>query len=304
MNRETQTRPAALVPVLAVGLLSFASSSILVRLAGDEAPPATVLALRTLFAAALLAPFGARALTRERHALAGRKALLLAGAAVLLILHFGLWIAGVYLTSVASATVLVNTTPLFLAAAALFVFRERTPRRTLVAVALGFGGAVLIGVGDAGGRGSGSDPLVGNVLSLAAALAMAGYLTVGGRLRQGLSWSAYVMPLYALVAAGAVAAALATGAPLLGLSGQTYLLCLGMALGPQLLGHGSINFALRYVSPVLLSLLALLEPVGASLLAWGLFGEVPPPLALGGMALTLGGVALALTRSTPPETAG
>ena len=292
------------MPILAVGLASFASSSILVRLAGGEVPPATVLALRTLFAAVLLAPFGAPAAWRERAGFAGRKGALLVAAALCLSLHFGLWIAGVYLTSVASATVLVNTTPLFLAAAALFVFRERTPRKTLVAVALGFGGAVLIGVGDAGGRGAGPDPLAGNVLSLAAALAMAGYLTAGGRLRQGLSWRAYVAPLYALVALVAVGAALATGAPLLGLSAQTYLLCLGMALGPQLLGHGSINYALKYVSPVVLSLLALLEPVGASLLAWGLFGEVPPPLALAGMALTLGGVALALTPATPTETAG
>ena len=86
-------------------------------------------------------------------------------------------------------------------------------------------------------------------------------------------------------------AAFAFGLPVFGYDAAFYGLCALMAVGPQILGHGTFNYALAYYPAALVSMLALLEPVGASLLAYLLFGEHPQPLALVGMLVVLGALA-------------
>jgi drug/metabolite transporter (DMT)-like permease len=80
------------------------------------------------------------------------------------------------------------------------------------------------------------------------------------------------------------------GVPLFGYEAGFYGLCLLMAIGPQILGHGSFNYALHYFPAALVGMLALLEPVGSSALAFVLFGEVPNALAITGMLVVLGAV--------------
>jgi drug/metabolite transporter (DMT)-like permease len=70
-----------------------------------------------------------------------------------------------------------------------------------------------------------------------------------------------------------------------------YLYGLLLAIVPQLVGHTSFNWAVRWVSPTLVALVILAEPVGSSLLGYLVFGEVPGPLVLGGAAVLLIGVA-------------
>jgi drug/metabolite transporter (DMT)-like permease len=67
-----------------------------------------------------------------------------------------------------------------------------------------------------------------------------------------------------------------------------------MAIGPQILGHGAFNYSVKYLPAAWLGLLSLLEPVGASILAYVLFREVPPLLSLLGMMLVLGAVGFAV----------
>lgn len=279
---------------LAVSVAAYASSSILVRLAGDAAPSVSLVTLRAFFAAVLLAPVGLRPLYRERRRLPLRGWLALAGAALLLSLHFALWFESLRHTSVAASTVLVTTTPLWLGA--FEVLRGRPLGRAMaVALALGVGGAALIGVaGGAEGAPPGAHPLLGKALALAAAVAIALYLLAGQRLRAHLSWGAYVLPLFSLVAFFCAAYAHLRGAPLVGLPVETYAVCLAMAVGPQIAGHGAVNYAVRFVTPLTLGLLSLLEPVGASVLAFLIWREMPPALGLVGMGLTLAGVALSM----------
>lgn len=290
---ESSRVPASVFVALAVSVIAYASSSILVRLAGDAAPSVSLLTLRSAFAILLLAPFCAGPLVRERSRLSARGWLALAGAAVLLALHFAFWFESLRHTSVASSTVLVSTTPLWLGA--YEIVRGRTPSRTmLAAMALGVGGAALLGWTDGQGASAGANPMLGNTLAVLGAVAIAAYLLIGQRLRQRLSWGAYVWPLFTLVAGFCAAYAMLRGAPLAGLPAETYLLCLAMAVGPQIAGHGAVNYAVRFVSPLTLGLLTLLEPVGASVLAFLLWREAPSPLGLAGMALTLVGIGLAM----------
>jgi drug/metabolite transporter (DMT)-like permease len=66
-----------------------------------------------------------------------------------------------------------------------------------------------------------------------------------------------------------------------------------LALGPQLLGHSSFNWALKYLSATLIALAILGEPIGSTVLAWWLLDEPVGAAKLGGMALLLGGIFLA-----------
>ena len=68
---------------------------------------------------------------------------------------------------------------------------------------------------------------------------------------------------------------------------------LALAIGPQLLGHSSFNWALKYLSATLIALAILGEPVGSTILAWWLLEEPVGAVKLGGMALLLAGIFLA-----------
>lgn len=64
-----------------------------------------------------------------------------------------------------------------------------------------------------------------------------------------------------------------------------------LAFIPQLIGHTSFNWAVRWVSPTLVALVILAEPVGSSILGYLVFGEVPGSLVLVGAVVLLVGVA-------------
>ena len=288
-----EARPAAVVPVLVAGLVAFASSPILVRYAGD-APPASVIALRTLLGALILAPAWPRVMQETRGVLDGASWRRLVLGGVFLAAHFAAWIESLAFTSVASTSVLVSTSPLFLALVTRFVLRVEVSGATWAAVGLGVAGAAIIGLGDARATGAGPAPLLGNLLALSAAAVFSLYLLVGGRVRQHLSWAAFVLPVYTTVAVLLTVYAAARGVLGDGWTPRVFVLCGLMALGPQIVGHGAFGYALRYVSPVLLGLLSLFEPIGGSMAAYVLFDERPSEVALIGMVVTLLAVASAL----------
>ena len=284
-------RPFRVYPILGLGLLAFTASPILVRFA-DAAPGLTLAVWRTVFAVIVLAPFALPKIGPELRRMSRREWGLIGVSGVLLGLHFITWIESLYHTTVASASVLVTTSPIFMAVLGFFFLGERVSVRVVVAIGMGVLGAALIGVGDVGGVAS--NPLWGNSLALTAAVFVSVYLLIGRVVRQRYSWLAYVFPLYTLVALTTLGVALALGVPLFGYGWEIYGLCVLMAVGPSITGHGSFNYAVRYFPVALLGLLGLLEPVGASLAAYVFFGEVPPGVAVAGMALVLVGVTAAM----------
>lgn len=282
------SRPFAVYPALALGLVSFSSSAILVRFAAD-APGMAIAVWRTTFAAVLLAPVALPRVMQEMRSLAPRDRRLILGAGLLLGLHFITWIESLYLTSVASASVLVTTSPIFLAVLGFVLLRERLAWPVVLGIVAAVAGAVLIALGDAVGAGAEqrADSWLGNGLALFASVLVSFYLLIGRVVRQKTSWLAYVFPLYTVVAVTTWIAALVLGTPLFGYDARFYVLCLVMAFGPQIVGHGSFNYAIRYFPAALLGLLSLAEPVGASIAAYFLFDEVPGGLALAGMVVVI-----------------
>ena len=286
------SRSAFVYGLLGAAVVSLALSPILVRLAGSV-PGVAIAVWRTGIAASLLVPVALRKASQEMRQFSWRDIGLITASGVLLGLHFIAWIESLFYTSVASASVLVTTSPVFLVILGYVFLGEHLSRRTVIGIMVAVLGAVLISWGDATDvEQAAPAPLLGNSIALAASLLVSFYLLIGRVVRRKTSWLAYVFPLYGVAAGTTLLVALLRGVPLFGYDMAFYVLCAFMALGPQIIGHGSFNYALAFFPAALVSMLALLEPVGASILAYFLFGEVPRWLAVVGMAVVLGAVAI------------
>ncbi len=310
------TRPVLPYLVLFGGVLVAASASILIRLAQDQGVPSTTIAAGRLgLAALILLPLGLRRALPELRRLGRRDLLLGLASGVVLALHFDAWISSLAYTSVASSAALVATNPLWVALASVLLFRERLDGPALLGIALTIGGSALIGLSDSGAHSS-PNALLGDGLALLGALAASAYFLIGRELRGRLSLLAYIWLVYSSAALVLLAVALAAGwgvtaAPagqplLLGLPPTAWLCVLGLALGPQLLGHTAFNWSLRHLSATFVAVAILGEPIGSALLALLIFGESFAPLQLVGFLLLLGGIAtaaLAERRGAPASAA-
>jgi drug/metabolite transporter (DMT)-like permease len=282
-------RSAYLPLALAVVLVSF--GSIFIRLA--IAPPLAVSFYRIGIAALCLGPFAAREALRSWPLLSRSEGLVLLLSGVVLALHFATWIASLSSTSIASSVLLVNTAPLFAVGLTWIFLKERVPPAVLAAIGVAFCGAGLIAYGDwTGSPGS----LTGNLLAVAGAVALAAYHVIGRGLREALPLPAYLLGVWSGAAIVLAALCALFRVPFGGYSTRTYLLFGALALVPTLGGHGLVNYSLRRLSAPTVGLFLLGEPLGASLLAYLVFGEVPATWTLAGGALVLVALAVVLLR--------
>jgi drug/metabolite transporter (DMT)-like permease len=135
---------------------------------------------------------------------------------------------------------------------------------------------------------------IGDLEALVGAVAAAGYLLAGRRLRQDVSLLSYSALVYATCAVLLLPASLVGGARLTGFSGRTWAMLALLALVPQLIGHTTFNYLLKEMSATLVAVPVMGEPVVSALLALAFFGEIPPWTAVGGGALILAGVYVAM----------
>ncbi|NLE43820.1 MAG: DMT family transporter [Chloroflexi bacterium] len=281
-----------------LGVCAMSSAAILIRMAQADAHSLVIAAWRLILATAVLAL--PAFLTRRRELIALTRAdwLTLLASGALLAIHFGTWITSLSYTSVAASVVLVSTNPIFVALASHLLLHEHLSRGIVVGMALAFiGSVVIIGAGDM--NHSSHHRLLGDVLALIGGVTAAGYVLLGRRMRARLSLLAYVFPVYGTAAVLLLASTLVAGLDPLPQQPRTWSWLWLIALGPQLLGHSSINWALRYLSAAYVTIAVLAEPVGSILLAWWLLNEPPVGLTLIGGPLILIGIALATWSERP-----
>lgn len=277
---------------LAIGILAVSTSAPLVHLAAP-APPLLVAAARVSLAAAVLLLVAARDLPALLRLPAREKAFV-AASGLLLAAHFAVWIASLYFTSTAASVALVATQPVFAGLLAWLLLGEGIARREVVGIAVAGLGCALLAGGDLGAASRAA--LLGDGLALAGAVTAAGYFIVGRRLRAALPLAAYLAVVNAIAAVLLIAAAAVAGTPVRGFAAADYTGMVLCALVPSLVGHSLLNWAVRRVPVHLVALAILGEPIGATLLSWLAFGEVPPAHAGIGGAVILAGIALGFTR--------
>ncbi|MFO7846131.1 MAG: DMT family transporter [Balneolaceae bacterium] len=292
MFDEREASPGKILAILFAGLITFGLAPILVRFTTDTEPLALA-ALRTGFAVLCLFPFWfpQRKTIPELKKL-GISRLLLAITGMCLGLHFSFWIASLHYTSVASASVLVTMHPVMLIVAESLIFKKRFRGIVWFGVILAFTGSALLGMADDAGLDAFPNALLGNTLAFTAAVIFVIYFMLGRKIRQYTDWIDYVfyVYLYATITCAVLMIFWTGGIPQI--TGTALLVGLGLAVGPTILGHGSMNYAVKFVSPTLLSTLLLSEGVIAAIAAYLIFSELPSAFSLGAMGVILVGVSM------------
>ena len=312
---DTRLKPQTIIPVnvyimLALGLMSFSFSAILVRLAQSEGMPSLFIAsARLTIGAIILTPF-VIAKYRDNLAQMTRSDLLLAlTAGAFLALHFSSWVTSLEYTSVLISVVFVTSSPLWVALLEFIFLRSTLPKSVIIGLAIALAGGLLIGFAGTFTTSTVNSividrqrEFIGGALSLTGAISIAVYLIIARKLqqpreRQGIVTKLHLIPYIWMVygSAGLILLIWTIGAnvPITGYSTEGYLWLIAMALFPQLLGHSSLNYAVGYLPATIVSMMTQLEPIGSAILAYFLFGELPLPLQIIGSAVIICGVMLA-----------
>ncbi|NOY98133.1 MAG: DMT family transporter [Chloroflexi bacterium] len=286
---------------IVIAILAVSTASIFIRFAQQDAPSLVIAAFRLTLASLLLAP---TALTRHRaelRRLTRRELLLGLLSGIFLAIHFATWISSLEYTTVASSVVLVSTSPLWVALLAPIFLHEPLTRPIIIGMMLTLVGGTIIGLSDTCAWTNGlvcpsladfvqGEAFFGNFLALAGAWAVAGYLMIGRRLRAKMSLVPYIFVVYGMAAAVLIVIMLASGQSPFGYRPMTYVWLLLLAVFPQLIGHSTYNWALRYLPAALVAVTTLGEPIGSTILAYFILQESPSLLKIVGGALILAGI--------------
>jgi drug/metabolite transporter (DMT)-like permease len=302
MIPPTSSRRTAPFAILGASVLVVSFAAILIRVAQTQGVPSMAIAMWRLGIAAIF--LSLIVLTRavtvpgsriELRALSIPTITLAIGSGVFLAAHFASWIASLSFTSVASSTALVTTNPIWIALVSWLVFRERLGPWLIIGIAAAITGSALIFLSDANALATvaAPNPMLGNGLAVLGSLTVCGYLLLGRRLRQSLSLLTYIWLVYSAAAITLFIVALISGVALTGFTPLAWTCLLGLAIGPQLIGHSGINWALKHVSATFIAIAILAEPVGSAVLAYFFLGERFAPLQLAGFVVLLTGIYLA-----------
>jgi drug/metabolite transporter (DMT)-like permease len=278
-----------------VGLLVFgvfvASTSVIMTKA-STIKPLLQSSYRLLGAAIVLTPFFFRELRarREKPRIGLVLPSLLPG--ILLGLHFIAWITGARMTLAGNSTVIVNLAPVAMPFFAFFLLGVAPSGRELAGTLVACAGVALLALADYRGD---PDHFAGDIYCFVAMLLFVAYLALARRNNDsGRLWT-YLVPLYYAGGLFCLAAALALGiSPVAGITWVDVAMTAGLALGPTVMGHSIMNWAMLRFAPQVVSILNLGQFIFAGILAYFLFGEVPRPIFYAASASMIAGAVIAI----------
>ncbi|HEV7719726.1 MAG TPA: DMT family transporter [Iamia sp.] len=302
--------PGVVYGVLALGIATVSASALIIRegydaVGGGSTGRGLLMAFsRMALAAVLTLPAWRRRRAADGVALARRLPEGTGGRAVaggvLLGVHFGTWLPSLAFTSIAASTTIVTTVPVWVVLLVWATQGQRPSARTGLGIAVAIGGGALVALGDVDGLDAGSNPLLGNLLALAAAITYSGHLLLGQAVQaRGLGlwrWTTIVATVGALSVAPLVVATAPGEGPF---PLRFWVAVIALCVVSQIVGHSSLTWSTRWISPTLVSVAILLEPVLASGGAAVLYDEVPGGLVLLGAAVLVVGVAVTTLAEQP-----
>jgi len=277
--------------LLLIGIFAISTASIFIKLC--EAPVLIIATYRMMLASFMLMPFACYKKIWRGWEKKELRWFLLSG--LFLSLHFAFWIASLKYTSVASSVVLVTTHPIFVGIGGWIFLRERIGKKLVLGIALSIVGSGLISYGD---MGLSKEALMGDGLALLGAMAASGYLLLGRKMRKDQDLLSYIFPVYSTAGLILILLSLIFHESFFGYSPPTYFFLFLLALIPQLIGHTTFNWALKYLPASLVAITILGEPIGSTLLAYFILGEgLTIWKVLGGISVLVG-IRIALEKRT------
>jgi len=322
--RERSSNTHAYVAIV-IGLAAASFAAVLMRLSLDAGVPSVFVATaRVALATILLTPFVLRFYGEELRRLTRRDVLLSALAGSLLGVHFMLIATAFDHTTILVGQIIINTGPLWVAMMEVVLLKTKLSRIVWLGIFLAMMGGLIIGVGSAS-NGAVTDetvdtavtaevttnsqeealttetpsendrrPLLGSVMALFGAIAGAAYLTTGRQARARISLLPYVWMAYGFGAITGGIVMVFMGVSPLGYSGEAYMWLILLTLGPQLIGHSSLNYAVGYLSATIVSVTTQSIAISAAIIAFFLFAEVPTLIEVFGSVVIAVGVLMSI----------
>ena len=257
---------ARLYILLPIGIIAISTASIFVKLC--DAPALIIATYRMMLASLMLMPFACYRKPWRGWETNEMGWLLLSG--FFLSLHFAFWIASLKYTSVTSSVVLVTTHPIFVGIGGRLFLKERIGMNLVLGIAISVLGSGLISYGD---MTLSKEALMGDGFALLGAIAASGYLLVGRKMRKGQDLFSYIFPVYSTAGLILILLSLIFQKSFWGYSPPVYLFLFLLALIPQLIGHTTFNWALKYLPASMVAVAILGEPLGSTILAYFVLGE-------------------------------
>lgn len=273
---------ASFIILLLLGIIAISTASIFIKLC--DAPALIIATYRMVIASLILMPWASYQKVWKGWGKKDVAWLIFSG--TLLSLHFAFWIASLKYTSVASSVVLVTTHPIFVGIGSWLFLKERLGLNLILGIGFSVIGSGLIGYGD---MALSKEALMGDGLALLGALAASGYFLVGRKMRKNQDLLAYIFPVYSTAGLVLIILSLFFRKPFFGYSSTTYLFFFLLALIPQLIGHTTFNWALKYLPASMVAITILGEPIGSTILAYFILGEgLTTWKILGGIPIFIG----------------
>ncbi len=260
-------------------------SSIIIRF--SEAPALAMAAYRMMFTIMMLTVpvFMNRS---ELKTLNKKSCLLCILSGVFLAFHYAFWMQSIQMTTIANSTVLVSSSPIFVAVFNYFILNEKFNKRMIFGIAASIIGTIIIAMGSSGG--TQNSMMLGNFFAFLGAIFVAGYLIIGGIVRKSVSAGVYVFVVYSVSAIILFSMNFITGTPLYPYAPKEFMLFFLLAFCSSILGHTVYNYLVKYYSSTLISVSTLSEPIYASILAMIIFKEIPSIHTVIGGIIAIAGI--------------
>lgn len=268
--------------VILIGALGVSLSPIFIKLSNSEA--LTIAFYRMLITVIILTPFILFKNIPELKTIEKKNLIRIMISGLFLGLHFSAWILSLKYTTVATATVLVNTSPIIILLITYFIFHEKITKLQVGAIITAFLGSIILSFGDFIG---GDHAIIGSLFAIVGAVFVSVYLLIGNKVRQNLSMTSYTYLTYLFAAITIFITNLFVGHHMLVTDSREYILFILMAVFPTLLGHSLFNWSLKYVTATYVSMAILTEPILASILAIFIFSEIPSILEIVGSIIII-----------------
>ena len=293
------TVPAHVWLVLGVAICGVSSAGAIFTHV-DEIPPLLRASWRLQLTALILAPLAVWQFNQIDQEIKSKlfdlsTAKIIGASGIFLALHFGFWVTSLDYTSLTHSLLFVTAHPLVILVG-MFVFVRKPNRLELIGGIAAFTGA-SISMLDAGDvQGDRSVTFFGDQLAFLGAVFVVGYIVCGRILREWMPLFLYAFPVtliggLLLVPASYFLESNYSDFGAFGfLSHETLVWFVLLAFIAGILGHTGLNYCLKYVSPLLISISVTLEPVLGSLIGWMFFSTGIPGIWtwIGGPILMLG----------------
>ena len=275
--------------ILFIALISVSSTAVVIRYV--ELVPALTLAFWRMLSASIFLWCYSIKRPQRLISLNNRNRILFAG--FFLGMHFALFFVGVRSTSVASATLLANTGPIFTSLLS-GLSGQRVSRSVILGLSISVFGIILVHWSGFGVEGNN---YWGNVSSLLSGFCIAMTYMFASKIREDTENLLYGRSVFFVAAVTIWIVTILSGGSILSFNRSDIAWFVFLGIVPSILGHNMLNYCIKYLSPTAVASIPLGEPIIASAFCYVLFLETVPVSALIGAPFVFCGIIMTVKSS-------